>query len=113
MTELHSDNPFINELHEYLKEYEIYLNKTELTKATIYKHTLVITWFLSSLEDYEINGFEDLTVPILKSKFHQYIKNNDEDVSQSFLITALKRYFEFIYSNYNISTSIIRKAFKL
>lgn len=31
MDELYSDNPFINEFHEYLQDYETSLNKSELS----------------------------------------------------------------------------------
>jgi len=94
---------FGEELTVYLNEFTEELTK-QYTRTTVRRYEDVIDYMVEHLIGYHSpTDFDQITLGMVSSKFRQdYYSNTDSSNSVSFVKSAVKKYFQFIYDVYGI-----------
>ena len=104
--------PFRNFLEELNKEFGEYLTD-RFSVRTARKHCYKVGLFIDFLcWNTDVKSFEEITRGIANSHFKKWYMSKIGDCSESELKTAIKKFFQFLYTEKGITNEAVLKSFK-
>lgn len=104
--------PLRRQLQQLNGEFKRFLGRS-FTPKTVRKHSGVIELFIDYLEwDTDVTSIDDITRGIANSYFRTWYLNGFNDLRESELKTAIKKFFRFLAEKKNIVNEPVLKSFK-
>jgi hypothetical protein len=109
--QIHKARIFHDKLVEYLEEYEDYLLHVK-SDGTLISHRDITHEFINFIYGHHlISDFDQLTVPIVNSKFLAYFKRiNKLEISRDEMKSILMGFFVFLYGKHGIKNEKVMKG---
>lgn len=104
--------PLRRQLQQLNGEFKRFLGRS-FTPKTVRKHSGVIALFIDFLEwNTDVTSIDDITRGIANSYFRTWYLNGFNDLRESELKTAIKKFFRFLAEQKNIVNEPVLKSFK-
>jgi len=109
--EIRKAHIFHNQLVKYLEEYEDYLLTVKLD-STLVSHKAINHEFINFIYNHHlISSFDQLTIPLVNSKFLAYFKRTNKlEISNQEMKAVLNGFFVFLYGKHNIRNEKVMKG---
>ncbi len=100
---------FHDKLVKYLREYEDYLLHVK-SDGTLVSHRDIIHEFINYMYSELVTDFDQITVPIVTSKYYAYYKRENKlEISKDEMKHILKGFFTFLYGKYGLINEEVMK----
>jgi len=107
--EIRKSRVFHDKLVKYLREYEDYLLHVK-SDGTLISHRDIIHEFINYMYSELVTNFDQITVPIVTSKYYAYYKRENKlEISKDEMKHILKGFFTFLYGKYGLVNEEVMK----